>query len=47
MMNNMMTYNMANMMAEDTGMFKLRNPENSGMRARGWVARLIDRIRNR
>lgn len=31
MMNSMMTYNMANMMAEDTGAFELRNPVISGM----------------
>ena len=31
MMNNMMTCNMANMLAEDTGMFELRSPVVSGM----------------
>ena len=41
MMNNMMTYNMANMMAEDTGLFELRNPVVSGLHAKGWVSRLI------
>ena len=41
MMNSMMTYNMANMMAEDTGLFELRNPVVSGMHAMGWVSRLI------
>ena len=32
MMNNMMTCNMANMMAEDIGVFELRSPVVSGMR---------------
>ena len=41
MKNGMMTYNMANMMAEDTGLFELRNPVISGMHAKGWVSRLI------
>ena len=31
MINNMMTCNMANMMAEDTGAFELRSPVVSGM----------------
>ena len=47
MMNNMMISNMANMMAEDTGLYELRNPNISGMRAKGWIARLINLIRNR
>ena len=41
MMNNMMTHNMANMMAEDSGAFELRSPEISGMHAEGWFFRLI------
>ena len=45
MMNNMMSHNMANMMAEDAGLFELRNPEISGMHAKGWVYRLINLIR--
>ena len=45
MMNNMMINNMANMMAEDTGLFELRNPKISGMRAKGWIDRLINLIR--
>ena len=32
MMNNMIINNMANMMAEDTGLFELRDPKISGMR---------------
>ena len=35
MMNNMMINNMANMMAEDTGVFELRNPVVSGMHRKG------------
>ena len=45
MMNNMMINNMANMMAEDAGLFELRNPKISGMHAKGWLARLINLIR--
>ena len=45
MMNNMMVNNMANVMAEDTGLYELRNPKVSGMRAKGWIARLITLIR--
>ncbi|MBR4474752.1 MAG: hypothetical protein IKS55_14110 [Oscillospiraceae bacterium] len=44
MMNNMMINNMANMMAEDTGVYELRNPEINGMRSEGWVFRLINLI---
>lgn len=44
MLNNMMIHNMANMMAEDTRVFELRNPEISGMHAKGWICRLINRI---
>jgi hypothetical protein len=40
-----MTNNMANMMAEDSGLFELRNPEISGMRKKGLVARLIGLVR--
>ena len=45
MMNNMMTYNMANMMAEDAGLFELRNPAVSGMHAKGLVSRLMNLLR--
>ena len=45
MMNTMMIRNMANMMAEDSGLFELRNPKVSGMRKQGWIARLTARIR--
>ena len=45
MMNNIMIHNMANMMAEETGLFELRNPEISGMYAKGWISRLISLIR--
>ena len=45
MMNNMMIRNMSNMMAEDSGLFELRNPEFSGLRATSWVSRLIRRMR--
>ena len=44
MMNTMMIRNMANMMAEDTGAYELRNPEINGMRAEGWISRLISLI---
>ena len=44
MMSSMMIHNMANMMAEDTGLFELRNPEISGMHAKGWFSRLISLI---
>ena len=47
MMNYMMIHNMANMMAEDTGVYELRNPENNGMRAEGWISRLVSLIRGR
>jgi hypothetical protein len=40
-----MMNNMANMMAEDSGLFELRNPEFSGMRKKGLVARLIGLVR--
>lgn len=45
MMNNIMIRNMADMMAEDTGLFELRNPRVSGMRAESWFSRLLSRIR--
>ena len=45
MKNGMMTYNMANMMAEDTGLFELRNPVISGMHAKGWGSRLLHLLR--
>ena len=45
MNNNWMTCNMANMMAEDAGLFELRNPVVSGMRANGWVSRLMNLLR--
>ena len=44
MMNNMIN-NMANMMAEDAGLFELRNPVISGIHAKGWVSRLINLLR--
>ena len=44
-MNTMIINNMANMMAEDIGLFELRNPEISGMYAKGWISRLISLIR--
>ena len=47
MMNYMMIHNMANMMAEDTGAYELRNPANNGMRAEGWISRLVSLIRGR
>ena len=46
MMNCMMN-NLANVMAEDTGLYELRNPEVSGMRAKGWFSRLVSLIRRR
>ena len=46
-MMNYMVNNMANMMAEDTNLFELRNPEISGMRAKRWVSRLMNLIRRR
>ena len=45
MMNQMMILNMANMMAEDAGLYELRNPEISGLRAKGLFARLLGRKR--
>ena len=45
MMNSTMTCNMADMMAEDTGLVELRNPVISGMHAKGWVSRLINLLR--
>ena len=45
MMNQMMILNMANMMAEDAGLYELRNPEISGLRAKGLFARLLSRKR--
>ena len=42
MMQNMMNYNMANMMAEDAGAFELRSPMTSGMHtADGLISRLF------
>ena len=40
-----MTCNMANMMAEDAGLYELRNPEISGLRAKGLFARLFSKKR--
>ena len=40
-----MINNIANQMAEDTGLFELRNPAISGMQAKGWVSRLINLMR--
>ena len=45
MMNQMMILNMANMMAEDAGLYELRNPEISGLRAKGLFARLLSKKR--
>ena len=45
MMNNMINNNMANMMAEDAGLFELRNPVISGMHAKGLISRLINLLR--
>ena len=45
MMNQMMIPNMANMMAEDAGLYELRNPEISGLRAKGLFARLLSKKR--
>ena len=47
MMNNMMIRNMANQMAEDTGLYELRNPIVSGMQAKGLFSRILSRIRRR
>ena len=46
-MMNCMINNLANVLAEDTGLYELRNPEVSGMRAKGWVSRLVNLIRKR
>ena len=43
MMNNDHIMNIAAMMAEDTGAPELRNPLNSGMRAKGLLDRLFGR----
>lgn len=40
---NEQTMNIAAMLAEDTGAPELRNPLNSGMRARGLLRRLFGR----
>ncbi len=45
MMNQMMILNMANMMAEDAGLYELRNPEISGLRGKGLFARLFSKKR--
>lgn len=47
LMNMMMNNNMANMMAEDSGVYELRNPMVSGMRTKGWISRLLHLIRKR
>ena len=39
------TNNMANVMAEDSGLFELRNPEISGLRKKGLISRLICLVR--
>ena len=44
-MTNMMIRNIANMMAEDYGLYELRNPKVSGLRAKGLFARLFSRYR--
>ena len=44
MMNvNMMSMNMAAMLAEDTGLMELRNPHVSGMRAESFLKRIFRR----
>ena len=44
MMNNEnMFMNIAAVLAEDTGTPELRNPLNSGMRAKSWLSRLFSR----
>ena len=44
MMNNDKTFmNIAIMLAEDTGAPELRNPLNSGMKAKSWLNRLFGR----
>ena len=46
MMNNWYcTANMSTMLAEDAGAPELRNPIHSGIRARGWLFRLIFKSR--
>ena len=45
MMNPAMIHNMSDIMAEDAGLFELRNPNCSGMRAEGWIFRLLKRTR--
>ena len=44
-MTNMMIRNIANMMAEDSGLYELRNPEISGLKANGLLVRLFSRYR--
>ena len=43
MMNNVQFMNIAAVLAEDTGAPELRNPLNSGMRAKGLLSRLFSR----
>ena len=43
MMNNDCFMNIATLLAEDTGAPELRNPLNSGMRAKGLLSRLFGR----
>ena len=43
MMNNDRFMNIATLLAEDTGAPELRNPLNSGMRAKGLLSRLFGR----
>jgi len=43
MMNNNQFMNIATLLAEDTGAPELRNPLNSGMRAKGLLRRLFAR----
>ena len=42
---NMMNHNMANLMAEDSGLMELRSPRFSGMRHTGWFFRFFRRKR--
>ena len=39
LMNN--TMNLANILAEDSGIMELRNPKISGMRKQSWLKRLL------
>lgn len=45
MLNTANTLNLSALLAEDVYAPELRNPKNSGMRARGWFARLFKKDR--